>query len=125
MSNANRISEVTKFIIAHFKNNLSVPVYNGIAPEGVCHPFVNFSVINDTPYRTTCGNKGTFLIQFSVFEKINSLSQVHLIIDDIRDNFDDLSGTGIQLMQYNNSFLIQDEDNKGWQGVVQYTVYTD
>lgn len=121
----NRASDLTTWIIAECNDNISTTVYSGIAPEGTCFPFITFNIITDTPYRSTCSDKGTFSIQFSIFDEIQKLSSVHSILDELRDYFDDLQDEAedIELMEYTNSFLINEAESKGWQGVLTYTVY--
>lgn len=122
---SNRASDLTKWVIEECAANINTPVYSGTAPEGICHPFITFNIITDTPYRNTCGDKGTYSIQFSVFDDIQKLSRVHSIVDSLRDNFDDLQDVleNIDLIQYDNCSFINQAENKGWQGILSYTAY--
>lgn len=124
---SNRASDLTKWFIAEFKANIETPIYNGIAPEGTCHPFVTFSIIADNPKKTTCDDKGTYQIQLSVYDSLQKLSNVHDIVDAIRDYFDNLQDVteSIQLVSYNNNFFLPDTENKGWQGILLYTIFMD
>lgn len=122
---SNRASDLTKWFISEFNSNITTPIYNGLAPEGTCHPFVIFNIITDNPYKSTCDDKGTYQIQLSIYDTIQKLSNVHEIIDEIRDHFDNLQDSGdyIELVEYNNNFFLTDTENKGWQGLLLYTVY--
>jgi hypothetical protein len=121
----NRASTVVKWIVNEFATNIQTPLYSGIAPEGSCHPFITFNLISDTPYRTFCGDKGSYQIQFSVFNSIGGLSGTHDIMNSIRDLLDDKQDKNnyIEFVSYDNSFTLVDVDNKGWQGIVLYTIY--
>ena len=122
---SNRASDLNIWIIQECDANISVPVYSGIAPEGTCHPFITFSIISDTPYRSTCGDKGTYSIQFSVFDDIQKLSRVNELVDELRDYFDDRQDVAesIELMEYSNTSIINQAEEQGWQGILDYTVY--
>ena len=122
---SNRASTVSKWIIAQCKANIGTAVYAGIAPEGICHPFITLNIFNNTPKRTTCEDKGTYDIQFSIFETAERLNNVNAITDELRDHFDNLQDVNgfIDEVQYVNDYTINDPENKGWQGILQYRVF--
>ncbi len=128
---SNRASTVSKWIISQCKANIGTTVYAGIAPKTdengnkLCHPFITLNTFNNTPKRTTCEDKGTYDIQFSIFETAERLNNVNAITDELRDHFDNLQDIGgfIDRVLYVNDYTINDPENKGWQGILQYRVF--
>jgi len=124
---SNRASDLNRWLITECKANINTTVYVGIAPEGVCHPFITLNIIGDNPKYTTCEDIGTYDVQFSVFETAERLSNVHDIIDELRDYFDDRQDSvdGIDIVQYTNNYILNDPENKGWQGILQYRIHME
>ena len=104
----------------------SIDLYAGEAPEDVCHPFVVFINVGDTLQSDTCTDYDAYTFQFSVFDTNEQLGNVLTIMGNIRDAFDNAQNAGdVQMSRYINSFTVRDVENKGWQGIMEYMIYTE
>jgi len=121
----NRASTLNRWLVSECKTNIETTVYIGIAPEAVCHPFITLNIFNDNPKYTTCDDKAAYDVQFSVFETAERLTNVHDIIDALRDHIDNLQDVdnGIEIVQYTNNYILNDPEAKGWQGILQYRIF--
>ena len=123
-----KISGVAQWVVANFNYNITdYELYAGLAPESICHPFVVYDIINDTPIADTCKDLSTYLIQFKCFDSEQNLATIYGIMDEIRDCFDDAQTTDpdyvIEMCQYNNSYMVRDAENQGWMGILEYQVW--
>jgi len=104
----------------------SIPLYAGEAPENACHPFVVFSDVGDTIQSDTCTDYDAYVFQFSIFDTNEHLDDVLTTMGHIRDAFDNIQETGtVQMSRHINSFTVRDTESKGWQGILEYQIWTE
>lgn len=121
------IHNCARWINSTFSSISGTTLYAGLAPETACHPFVTYNIITDATTADTCKILSSYTVQFSVFDTEENLSTIYSIMSDIRSVYDNAKGTyadyTIDSCIYNNSYVVRDEENDGWMGIVEYLVY--
>lgn len=125
---SNRISYCAQWIVANYNFYIDSPdLYAGLGPENPCLPIVVYDIISDTPSADFCKDMSRYLVQFKVYDTEENLQSVYQIMDNIRDHFDNAKYSDpdytIEACAYNNSYLVRDQENKGWMGIVEYLIW--
>jgi hypothetical protein len=125
---SNKIQYCSQWVVSQFNAEITdIPLYAGLAPEDLCHPFVVYDIVADTATSDFCTEYSQYSVNFKVFDTEQNLSMIYSIMGEIRDAFDNIQAveadTIIEMSRYNNSYMVRDENNQGWMGIVNYIIY--
>lgn len=102
-------------------------LYLGEAPQGATYPYCVYSMPSNVPEYYFSGERlEEFLIQFSIFDKDGSASDIGTLFENLKTLFDDCTVTvaGYTCLIFERSLarLIRHPADNVWQHTVQYEV---